>query len=289
MIAVQLLAALCCSPALGAGGEIPPASADQLYWEALDSARWRSYTPAPWRTVVLLDRACASGSDKSCSLLRELEANGESWAAVVKSLEAKCSLGEVFACRVIATNACPITDQTDLPQSAACISQMTPFCQSGDHRACAIVSDQLRQTDKRARGLRLATRACDHGDAYGCLARSRFLPMDGKATELEKGCRLGGAEACWESAAVSSIRYSEGRDASFGLEGLSSACRWGMVDACWVLGEALSDAGRPEDAAEARTAVCRENPGYFRSTGEGRADRPSGSPSDEHVLKPSDH
>jgi len=224
----------------------------------------------------LLAEACDGGRRLACADLGRLLEVGESLPRDPERargyLQRACTAGVGRACADLALAL--LRRGEEAPARAA----LEEGCAVGSGLACA-----LRVPDERdpARARRLAERACDLGDAGGCLALAARTPGGPARRTLERACRLGAADACDALARRALEARCDGGDAGACVRLASlleagrvlvadgaraaalygRACSGGRQDACVRLGTLhRAGVGVPQDEARARTLyadACR--------------------------------
>lgn len=228
---IATLATGCSAPPAG-----PPVAADAPpVIEASNPARARSGSEPIGDADPEAQQCLAIGADAAT----DAPCRQEDPAACA----ARCRAGDASACRTFAGT----LDDGE----AACRTKLRRLaCDRQELAACTDLAASGATDDAAA----LAERACEGRYARGCWVWGLVTEDEAKAVEhYDRACELGDAEGCVAAAA----RYNGGegvdRNPQTGAERLERACELGHLDACVDLGLArMFGRGVPRDVARAR-------------------------------------
>ncbi|MGC4001528.1 MAG: tetratricopeptide repeat protein [Anaeromyxobacter sp.] len=214
----------------------PPPSPCELY-AALVARDDGPRTPAA--CAEALADSCDAGRRHACLFLgRVLEAGTAGapadLARAQRLYERTCSAGLPEGCTRLAGLVAPA-------DPARARSLLEEGCAAGSASACAQRS--AAEADP-ARAARLRTRACDLGDGDACVATATALPEARRTGLLDRACALHSAAGC-----AGAARQHLKRDPALARALLERGCELGGGEACALLGLGLIAVG-DEDLPE---------------------------------------
>jgi TPR repeat protein len=297
----RVLLLILCAAACGKGSdpstEAPPPP-EAAACEAGDAA-------ACAKLQTDLDKGCAAGAGKSCRLLALFHLAGRSGAvdkpASLRLYTKGCASGDGQSCRDAAAFQ-PETPEAD--------QLLQTGCDRGDGWSCSELVAALRTAGRDParsdtafrRALQLFEKACESGQAEGCMGvghmHGSFAPPDeAKATryyrravdEYEKACEKADAVSCFKLA----LAHHEGRgvetDFNRNLALMTRSCGLGYADACAEEAAAYKTSEATDDDAKApalyeraclagvqRRQPCKESGFLYVDGDHVPADKPKG-------------
>lgn len=185
------------------------------------------------------ERGCKSGDPIACAQQARVGLTRKTMtpAAFVEAVDKLCTGGEAVACGMLASFL--LDDNSGIPaDKARGVKLALRACEGGDARACADVGFQHASGDGAAKDLdaadRYLQRSCDHRYAAACAILAKERAGRGRKAEAvtfaQRGCEMANADAC-EMIAAAMLSTS----ATDAIKWVREACRQGKVTACDVL------------------------------------------------------
>ena len=198
------------------------------------------------RAIALCDRACAASDRNGCVQAARLRFEDKALAAAayLKELDAQCTAGEASGCGTAGSALLAGTGGIAKDRARG-LALATRGCDGGDANACMDLLVDAYDAKDVAKQRAYAAQACDRHAVHGCVVAAA-IAADVKTADAfdRRACLMGNAEAC-ETLARSMFAAKRDGDA---IRWVREACRMGRGLACGVLIERDLDVPVPPDA-----------------------------------------